>query len=151
MLTCGLSAVPRSFSSELWTREAKGAQVRFSIIFKQPEQNSAVVPVAFHAKTLSRNVVAIWIKTGGVENQDINSIFGANKEIKAGAERRHSILLSESWSSVQLRWFSGPGSGSDTEAHLTCADLWRRQTVTRSAGSGLWDNPSNSIPGSEQY
>ena len=34
---CPLS--PDHLDEDLWTREAKGAQVQFSIIFKQPEQN----------------------------------------------------------------------------------------------------------------
>ena len=82
---------------QLWTCEAKGAQVRISIIFKQPEQNTAAVVVrGFHAKTLSRNVAAVWLKTVGVKNQDINSEFGANKEIR----RTHDTAVGAQFSSA---------------------------------------------------
>ena len=60
-------------------------------------------------------MAAVCLKTGSVENQDINSVFGANKEIR----RTHDTSVGDS----ELGSAPVILSGSDTETHLTCADL----------------------------
>ena len=130
-----MCCVSRSAVVNSWGKGGSGSDLHHFQTTRT--KHTAAVVRGFHAKTLSRNVAAVWLKTGGVKNQDINSEFGANKEIR----RTHDTAVGAQFSSDDcLRLWHG-----DT------LDLcWLVTEANCHQGPELRDNPSNSIPGSRR-